>query len=433
MTSRFASEAEETRAALADAWAGLPAALRGPTQFLGRQYAGCGATIGAMPRCDFTCSGCYLGDEANWARPLPITEVKAQIAALRTWLGPFGNIQLTDGELTLRPAADLVTLIAHARAVGLVPMLMTHGETFRRKPGLLERLMTEGGLSEVCFHVDTTMRGRRDRYADAKSETDLDGLRAEFAAMIRTARQRTGRRLEAASTVTVTRHNLNNVPGIVRWFLVHADAFKMVSFQPVAAVGRTERGLGVVAADELWSRIAEGAGDAALRRGEGRLGHPACSRFVQGLAVRRTDGPVLVPLYRGDDAREMRFLGELLDRLGGTSFRLDGRRRALRRALHVLPPHAGFLLARGLPYLWRLARRVGTLRGRYFCIVSHHFMSAAEVATPLGRERLSACAFRVPIDGRLEPMCTVNAFETRARFYRSVGRAEPTAPADRTL
>jgi hypothetical protein len=304
-------------------------------------------------------------------------------------------------------------------------MLMTHGETFRRKPGLLERLMVDGGLSEVSLHVDTTMRGRRDHYAEAASEAELDGLRSEFATMIRTVRKRTGRRLEAASTVTVTRRNLNGVPGIVRWFLRNADAFKMVSFQPVAAVGRTERDLEGVAPDELWSRIAEGAGDPALSRGEGWLGHPACSRFVQGLAVDRPQGAVLVPLYRRDDATEMRFLAELLDRLGGTSFRLDTRGRAIRRAANLLQQHAGFLVAHGLPYLWRLARRVGTRRARYFCIVSHHFMNAAEIATPLGEERLSACVFRVPIDGRLEPMCAVNALGMRTRFYQSTDESAP--------
>ncbi len=415
----LARETAETRAVLAAAWAALPASLRLPTQFLGRQYAGCAATIGVMPRCDFQCGGCYLDKDANRVRPRSVEDVKAQMRLIRAWLGPAGNLQLTDGEVTLRAEAELVELIAHARSIGLVPMLMTHGETFRRRPGLLERLMVSGGLTEVCFHVDTTMRGRRDGYADATSEADLDGLRAEFADMIRAARRRTGRRLESASTVTVTRRNLDGVPGIVRWFLRNADAFKMVSFQPLAAVGRTDPALEGVNPDELWERIAAGAGDPELRRGEGFLGHPGCSRFVQGLVVRRRGRLSLVPLYRRDRPEEMRFLSELLDRLGGTSFRLDGRGGGLLRAGRVLARHAGFLAREVVPYLWRLARRAGTLRMRYFCIVSHHFMSAAEAATPFGRERLSACAFRVPIEGRLEPMCAVNALGLRESFYRA--------------
>ena len=419
-----AGEASETRAVLAAAWARLPHALRGPTQFLGRHYAGCAATIGAMPRCDFTCSGCYLGGDANLMRPRPVEELKAQMGLIRSWLGPAGNLQLTDGEVTLRSELELVELIAYARAVGLVPMLMTHGETFRRKPDLLERLMTGGGLTEISFHVDTTMRGRRDGYARAETEADLDGLRAEFAQMIRTARRRTGRPLEAASTVTVTRRNIDGVPGIVRWFLRNADAFKMVSFQPLASVGRTDPTLDGVTVDELWERIAVGTGDPHLRRGEGWLGHPDCSRFVQGLVSRH--GTTFVPLYQRDRADEMTFLGELLDRLGGTSFRLDGRGAAVRRAVGMLRRHGRFLVRRAIPHLWRLARRAGSLRVRYFCLVSHHFMSAAEAATPRGRERLAVCAFRVPIDGRLEPMCAVNALGLRDAYYRGApvgGRA----------
>ena len=422
---RLTEAAAETRMVLAQAWAGLPDALRTPTQFLGRHYAGCAATIGVMPRCDFTCRGCYLGADANRSRPRSVEDVKAQMRAIRQWLGPTGNVQLTDGEVTLRAEAELVELVAYARTIGLVPMLMTHGETFRRKRGLLERLMVRGGLTEISLHIDTTMRGRRGGYARATTEAELDGLRAEFADLIRSARRRTGRRLEAASTVTVTRRNLLEVPGIVRWFLRNADAFKMVSFQPVAAVGRTDLALEGVGPDELWTRIAEGAGDPALARGEGYLGHPACSRFVQGLAVRRRAGVSLVPLYRRDRPDEMRFLAELLDRLGGTSFRLDGRRAALRRTAHVVARHGGFLATRVIPYLWRLVRRTGTVHARYFCIVSHHFMSAAEAASAPGRERLAVCAFRVPIGDRLEPMCAVNALGRRDAFY---ARADAGGP-----
>lgn len=421
----FRAEATEARAALAAAWTALPAALRGPTQFLGRQYAGCGATIGVMPRCDFSCRGCYLGADANRIRPVALDEAKDQLRAIRSWLGPGGNLQLTDGEVTLRAETEVIELIAHARAIGLVPMLMTHGETFRRKPGLLERLMTAGGLTEVSFHVDATMRGRRDGYAGATRERDLDGLRDEFAGLIRTARRRTGLRLEAASTVTVTREQLPEVPATVRWFLRNADAFKMVSFQPLAAVGRSDRALASVTADELWRAIAAGTSAPELDRSEGWLGHPACSRFVQGLV--RPRGDRFVPLYSRDRADEMRVLEELLDRLGGTSFRLDGRARRVVRALRVVARHGGFLARRVLPHVVRRLRTVGSLRPRYFCIVSHHFMSRDELSTPLGRERLETCAFRVPIDGRLESMCAVNALGLRESFHRGAARAKGAA------
>jgi hypothetical protein len=423
-----AREIAESRAALGAAWSSLPASLRTPNQFLGRHYAGCGATVGAMPKCDFACSGCYLGEDANRARPRALDELKYQLRQIRGWLGPAGNVQLTDGEVSLREPGEVIELIAFARAIGLVPMLMTHGETFRRQPGLLERFMVEGGLTEISIHIDTTQRGRRDAYARAVTEPELHGLRAEFAELIRTARRQTGRRLEAASTVTVTRQTLAGVPEIVRWFLAHADAFKMVSFQPLADVGRTDPKLRGVDPDELWTHIAEGTGDADIRRGEGWLGHPACSRFVQGVAVKPAGrSPRLVPLYRRDQPEEMQVLGELLDRLGGASFRLDKSWQAVRRALQLAFRNAGFLVRHLVPQAVRLARRAGSLRGNYFCIVSHHFMSASETATPTGQERLAACAFRVPIDGVLQPMCAVNALGLREAYYQG------TAPAPKTI
>jgi uncharacterized radical SAM superfamily Fe-S cluster-containing enzyme len=416
----LAEEAEEVRAALAAAWERVPDSFRGPTQFMGRQYAGCGATIGVMPKCDFSCTGCYLNTNANRARPAKVSEIKQQLQQIRAWLGPCGNVQLTDGEISLREESELIEIIAYSRRLGLVPMLMTHGETFRRRPGLLERLMEKSGLTEVCIHVDTTQRGRRDIYRAARSEAELDGLRTEFAQLIRTARARTGRRLEAASTVTVTQHNLEGVPGIVQWFLANADAFKMVSFQPLAEVGRTDRSLKGVAADELWQRIAKGVGDPMISRGEGWLGHPGCSRFVQGLAVRRRNGVAFVPLYRRDQVDEMRTLNELLDRLGGVSFRLDSCSQAWRRAGRIAVRHGGFIIGQLLPVFVTLLRRARSFRTNYFCIVSHHFMSAAEMKTVQGKERLAACAFRVPINGRLEPMCAVNALSLRETYYRQI-------------
>jgi hypothetical protein len=213
--------------------------------------------------------------------------------------------------------------------------------------------------------------------------------------------------------------NLEGIPGIVRWFLSNADAFKMLSFQPIAAVGRTVPGFESVSPDQLWSRITEGADNPLLLRGEGWLGHPACGRFVQGLAVHRGDAVALEPLYRREDADEMDFLCRLLDRIGGISFRLDTRSRAIRRIAHILRRNSGFFFRHGLPYVWRLLHRAGTLRARYFCIVSHHFMNPVEIASRLGAERQSVCVFRVPIDGRLEPMCAVNASGMRTRFYKS--------------
>lgn len=432
-----------TRAALRAAWQRLPQHLRAPNQFLGRQYAGCGATIGMLPRCDFACRGCYLGESANATPAQPVDEIKRQLRQIRAWLGAGGNVQLTDGEVTLRPAAELVAIIRYARDIGLVPMLMTHGDAFRREPALLARLMRDGGLSEVSIHIDTTQRGRRGgAYRHAADERELLPLRDEFAAMIHGARRETRRALDVATTYTVTADNLDGVPAVMQWMLHNAGAFKMISFQPATVVGRTEPGLGAgVAVETLWRRIAaglfgDGAGAAQLLDGSGALGHPDCSRFVQGAVVRQAgDPPAFHVLFRYSDTGDVRFVNRLMQRFGGLTCRLDDRATAALRLLGVAARDPGLLLggprqlARWLrrfdqrhPYrlLARLLR--GQARIDYLNVVSHHFMSAAELGTPVGRERASLCVFRVPIGDQMVSMCEVNALGGRDRYYQSIPR-----------
>jgi len=144
---------DEARQLLAANWNALDASMRVPQQMFGKQGNGCGATIGAMPRCDFACRGCYLNADANKIPAESVSAIKAQMRALRPVLGNAGNLQLTDGEVTLRPVEEVIELLRYAQSLGLIPMLMTHGDSFRRRPGLLERLMVEGGLVEVSIHV----------------------------------------------------------------------------------------------------------------------------------------------------------------------------------------------------------------------------------------------------------------------------------------
>jgi hypothetical protein len=432
----------EARALLARSWASLPEALRSAHQMYGRQGNACGATIGAQPRCDFACSGCYLGAQANHVAPEPVQAIQAQMRALRPLLGPNGNLQLTDGEITLRPEAELIELLRYADTLGLVPMLMTHGDSFRRRPGLLERLMEQGGLREISVHVDTTMRGRWGAaYKHARDEAALEPLREEFADLIRVARRRTGLPLVAATTMTVTRDNLAGVKHALRGTLGRADAFKMISFQPAAQVGRTRDGLGgQVSVEELWTQIAAGLEGPAhdldfLRRGEMWLGHPACNRYVHGFVL-FADGqtPRFHPLRLAGDARDERAVEGYLRRFGGTSFRRDtpGARRA--RALALLARAPGFWLGQALPWFWhklramdarttRLAWRLvrGQARLEAFNIVSHHFMSRAELDSELGQARLAACVFKVPIDGVARSMCEVNAAGLREAYYAKLG------------
>jgi len=425
----------EKRELLRERWRSLPEAVRGPGQGFGRQATGCGATIGPMPRCDFDCRGCYLGEDANRMPRRSLSEVLAQIDALRRHLGPKGNLQLTDGEVTLLPAAELVAMVRHAREVGLIPMLMTHGDTFRREPSLLPRLMREGGLTEVAIHVDSLQRGRRGAYGGARTERELMPLRDELADAVRAARRETGGALRAATTLTVSRGNLPEVPAVVRWVFENRDAFGLVSFQPLAQVGRTRRDLAGVSPGELWAAVAEALspfGFDGSRRSPLQLGHPDCTRLEPLLVYeRRGEAPRIVQVARPDHPDDAALVEEFFERgLGGASFRDDTPLERACRGAGMFLRAPGWFLGRARTWAERRARELGTslaglardaalgrARVRGFTVVSHHFMSPAEAATPRGRERLASCVLRLPIDGEMVPMCRVNATSLRREHY----------------
>jgi len=424
----------EKRRLLTERWAALDRALRLSGQGLGRQATGCGATVGIQPRCDFSCTGCYLGHEANAIPALPTAAVLRQLDELRRFLGPKSNVQITDGEVTLRPVEELIEILCYARAIGVIPMLMTHGDQLRRRPGLLERLMVDGRLTEISIHVDVTQRGRAG-YRLPQSELELMPLRDEFAALIRQARLRTGRPLRAAMTLTVTQQNLPQIADVVHWLVRNRDAFGLVSFQPLAQVGRTRKDQRGVTADELWREIGRGTADFGLHlRGPGplRFGHPDCTRFVPLLALERPgEEPRLFPAIRDepDDTEVMREL--FAHGLGGVAFRDDPPIEKLARFLGMIRVAPEWLLGRARRWvdgrlrseagvsLRRLLLDVlsGRLRFDGITLTSHHFMSAEEMRTSTGQERLAACVFRVPYQGEMVPMCRMNAEGVRERFY----------------
>jgi hypothetical protein len=105
-------------------------------------------------------------------------------------------------------------------------------------------------------------------------------------------RRETGRALEAATTFTVTRGNLEEVPLVMRWLRSNANAFKMISFQPIAQVGRTEEGLADSAPiEELWAVIARGLlGDEARPSGRYYDDLRARQRLADPLAARTAIG-----------------------------------------------------------------------------------------------------------------------------------------------
>ncbi len=340
----------------------------------------------------------------------------------------MGKVQITSGEVTLLEPDELGRIVAYAREIGLDPMVMTNGQRFTDDPDYLLNLVQEFGLGKVAFHVDTTQHGRRAFPSDGR-ERSLHTVRDHFAAMIRSIRKQSGQPLDAAQTVTVTTENIDQVPDILDWSLRNHDAMRMLSFQPVAEIGRTrDRDDVDVTVESVWNKIRQALG-IPLNRDALHYGHPSCNILTPLFVVTMGDSREIVECVPEGDRRGAALMSHILVAMGGIDPIGSNLFRGLAR-LAVLLLRNPDLLASGLVYAgnraWRERRLIGTALGRLirflpvrirpWILVVHGFMNGEELQTEEGRQRLEACVFRVPVDGRMVSMCELNATEMRLRL-----------------
>ncbi len=421
--------AREKAEALRTRWEALPPELRTEHQLAGRHLTHCGFILGAS-YCSFHCTHCYLPENANEV-PIPaLAEVKEGIDANRRFQGPGGGLQITGGDVADaywragRPD-ELIEIIRHAVAVGLVPMLMTHGQTLLEQPAFFEQLVVEGGLRQVSVHIDVTQAGRHGfPIGRIHGESDLHPVREAFTRLAQSIRQRTGLPLEYALSCTVTEKNVADVPEVIRWYLQKPERtaiWRMLSFQPEADTGRTRFSARPVTPALVWEKLCEGVGF-ALERDATRFGHPECNSWAPILVSCRTGR--YAPLLPTDPETK-RLLGRVLARIGGLSLVADDAGTPPWRLAGILARNPGLTL-RALLHLGRVLARgtlpadvfLDLLRGRAHTlgVGTHNFMHAAQVARadadPVVKARLDACVFKGAVkEGdtwRAVPMCEMN-------------------------
>jgi hypothetical protein len=419
----------EKAAILKERWESLPPELQTPNQISGRHLTHCGFILGAS-YCSFHCTHCYLPKNANRV-PIPsLAQVKEQIDANRRFQGPGGGLQITGGDVAdaywkSGRADELVEIVCYANAVGLVPMLMTHGQTLLEHPEFLERLIREGGLRQVSVHIDTTQAGRHgfpiNRIAN---ERDLHPVREAFTRLAREMRQRTGAAIEYALSFTVTQTNVDDVPEVIRWYLADPERthiWRMLSFQPEADTGRTRLSQQRALPERVWEKICEGTG-LPLERSGSHFGHPDCNSWASILISRRTGG--FIPLLPRDPKTKA-LLGQILEKVGGLSLVTDDARTAPWRIAGVVAQnpwlaarcllHLGQLLISGA-YPWPMFLDLVSGRAHTLGIGTHNFMDAEQVARtdsdPVIKARLDACVFKGAVKEkggwRAVPMCSMN-------------------------
>ena len=358
------------------------------SQVLGRRNAiGCVA-LEITQRCNLDCTLCYLSENSERVKDIPLEEVFRRIEGIAEQFGAPTSVQITGGDPTLRKREELVAIVHRVRERGLLPTLMTNG--IRATRGMLEEL-TEAGLNDVAFHVDVTQERR-----GYSTEKDLDAIREEYIGRAR------GLPIAVVFNTTVCRENFDEIPDLVRFFRRNADVVGMASFQLQADTGRgvlRERDR-VISLESVRRQIVAGAGtpiswDTIL------IGHPMCHRIgitleANGNLYDLNDDPSFFNRFLAD------FQHVMLDRRRPKSAVLALLKEAARRPEW---------LARGIaffaPKLWKMRRDLLAARGRVHKL--SFFVQNFMDASALEPERIHACSFMVMTAAGPVSMCAHNA------------------------
>ncbi len=397
---RYLSE-QEIRSHRIETWPGEPidafnrarAVLRrlglahGDQQMGQRWPVGCVA-LEITQRCNLDCTLCYLSENSEAVKDIPVDELFVRIDAIAKAYGPNTDVQVTGGEPTLRDRDELKAIVRRIHALGMRATLMTNGIRVTRK--LLEELV-EAGLADVAFHVDTTQQ--RCGYP---TEESLNALRERYVSLA------AGLPLSVMFNTTVHDGNFDEIPSVVAFFRSNAGRIRTVSFQLQADTGRgMQRTRGpAITLDTVAAQIEAGAGT-PVTFSASLIGHPSCSRYGMCLASNAHlydafADPSLVSMVQSASA------ALVLDRT---------RPAATARAVLLWLARHPAVWARVLSWLtrmgWTMRRDILAAGARVhtLSIIMHNFMDA----TRLEEDRISACAFKVATSEGPVSMCLHNA------------------------
>jgi hypothetical protein len=365
------------------------------------QRAGCGAPgqqmgsrwpIGCVAleitqRCNLDCTLCYLSENSESVRDIPLQEVFRRIDLIYRHYGPNTDVQVTGGEPTLRPRDELLAIVRRIRERRMRSTLMTNGRKATRT--LLEAL-ADAGLVDVAFHVDSTQQ-----ITGYRSEAELNALRAAYLDRCR------GLPLSVMFNTTVHEGNFDEIPELVRFFRAQAGRVRTASFQAQAMTGRGVHEKKIdITLDAIVAQIGRGAG-AAIDFASSLVGHARCNRY--GLCL-QAGGRLYDAL---DDAE---FIARLQPATAHIVLDRGERRRVAKKFLAWLaanPHHWASVLRWSAVKAWQMKAGLAAGRGRIetLSFLIHGFMDAGA----LDRERIDACIFKTMTAEGPVAMCLHNA------------------------
>ena len=433
---------------LKERWNALPESAKTPTQVIGKHWVHCGYTLGPA-YCSFGCSHCYLPKKSNRVPLVSLNDMKEQLKAQRELMGAGSNIQITGGDvveayLREQKSDELIEILQYANGLGLVPMVMTHGQSLLENPNLLDQMVLQGGLRKLSVHIDITMAGRPGYpIKSLNKESQLNPLRDQFVDLIMACRQRTGKPITAAHTVTVSSNNVDSIANVLHWLTSKKDnmtVFRTIGFQTEAQVGRTLNQNETVKPDQVWQAICNSIGQ-ELPRNHLMFGHPDCSS-VANLLVDPHSGVIVNLHSQGAIATEL--WSKMISVFSGIGPQNTARFKPIFSKTVSVLTNPGIIVSaiRYVAMLYRqnklslsFLRSLFLGRTRGINIVMHNFMSTQEVTgkqTAIVRDRISACAFKGVIkeDGQWKAvsMCEMNASVRPAIYEKQIKVSGPVAP-----
>ncbi len=417
----------ETARALKERWDAMPARSQVPGQLIGRKSAGCEATHGVFPKCNFSCKPCYHSADANKVRidgPHTLTEIDRQMAYLRKRRGNGQFAQLIGGEVSLLEARDHGDAIAVMRSHGRMPMSFTHGDFDYE---YLRAVMTDDNdkprfpwVSFAC-HIDTTMVGRTG-IKKPQSEAELNDYRARFCEMFDRLKDEYDISSYLAHNMTVTPENLDSIAEVIK--ASHGQGWRMFSFQPAAYIGNESRwseGFRELTSDTVWNEVERGAGT-TLSYGAMQFGDTRCNRVTWGAYVNDR----YTQLLDDTDPRDHRAVDDFMTAFPGNF----AHRKPLETVVRVARSLASHprVVPSTLGLFGRFAQRSGGLVQDWRTLqpvtfVMHQFIDADDTAAGWehikagtratepnileAQERLEACAYSMghPDTDELVPAC----------------------------
>ena len=356
--------------------------------FMGRRWpSGCVA-LEITQRCNLDCTACYLSENSEAVKDLPLEEVFRRVEMIFQHYGPNTDVQVTGGDPTLRKRDELIEIVRRIRQKGMRPTLFTNG--IRAKRDLLRDLV-RAGLVDVAFHVDMTQQ--RNGF---DSEIALNAVRQEY---IERAR---GLGLPVIFNTTVVNGNFDQIPDVVAFFVRNSDVVRLASFQIQADTGRGVLGRreAVLSTTSLKHQIELGAGS-SLSFDTAQIGHSRCNRYAIALV---TNGRVY------DALNDQQLFNDILERTAHLQFDRQKRLNAARTLVKAILSSRSLTL-RAIAWLARTVWRARTdliyARGRVnkLSFFIHDFMDACR----LEKDRIDACTFTAATATGPISMCLHNA------------------------